>query len=62
MLAVIIRGDIMNNFSVTVTIEDLICSNTCKDKDLKTKTITSVNESIHLKENYLLNIVNVTNT
>lgn len=52
----------MNNFNVTVTIEDLICSNNCKDKDTKTKNITSINDSINLKENYVLNIVNVTNT
>lgn len=52
----------MNNFSVTITIDDLICSNNCKDKDTKTRTITNVNETINLKENYSLNIVNVTNT
>lgn len=52
----------MNNFSVTITIEDLICSNNCKDKDTKTRTITSINETINLKEDYILNIVNVTSS
>lgn len=52
----------MNNFNVTITIEDLICSNNCKDREVITKTITNTSETINLKESYILNIVNVTNS
>lgn len=52
----------MNNFNVDITIEDLICTNNCKDRETRTKTLTSVNDTITLKEDYILNVVNVTNT
>ena len=52
----------MNNFNIAITIEDLIYSNNCKDKEIKTKTITNTNDTINLKEDYILNIVNITNT
>ncbi len=52
----------MNNFSINITIEDLICSKNCKDKSTTSETITSISEVISLKNGYILNIVNVTNT
>ena len=52
----------MNNFNITITIEDLICSNNCKDRKTITKTITNIDNTINLKEDFILNIVNVTNT
>ena len=51
----------MNNFNVTINIQDLICSNNCKDKETITKTITNTTQSVKLKENYILNVVNVSN-
>lgn len=52
----------MNNFNVNITIEDLICSRNCKDKTTTTETITNTSEVISLKNGYILNIVNITNT
>lgn len=49
----------MNNFNVNITIQDLICSKSCKDKETKTKTINTSSDVIHLKGGYILNIVNV---
>lgn len=49
----------MNNFNVNITIEDLICSNCCKDREIKTETITSSSEVINLKEGYILNVVSI---
>lgn len=52
----------MNCFNVTITIEDLICSSRCKDNETNTITIKNSNETIHLKENYILNIIRVENS
>lgn len=52
----------MNNFSVNITIQDLICSKSCKDKESKTETINNSSEVIHLKEGYIINVVNITDS
>ncbi len=52
----------MNEFNITLNIEDLICGKCCKDKESKTLTITSTSQVVNLKENYILNIVDVSST
>ena len=52
----------MNNFNITLNIEDIICSKCCKDKESKTLNITSPSQVVNLKENYILNIIDVSST
>lgn len=49
----------MNNFSVNIKVKDLICSKNCKDIETKSDTITNSSDVIHLKEGYILNIIDV---
>lgn len=49
----------MDTFNVTITIQDLVYSNNCCDKDTTTLTITSINDTINLKCGYILNIIRV---
>ncbi len=49
----------MNDFNILLKIEDLVCWNCCKDKETSTITVTSSNQTINLKNNYILNIVDV---
>lgn len=52
----------MNDFNIFLKIEDLICCNRCKDKETSTITVTSSNQTINLKNNYVLNVVDVNST
>lgn len=52
----------MNDFNITLTIRDVICSNNCKDSSQITTTVTNTDQTIELKCNFILNIVRVTGT
>lgn len=52
----------MGNFNVRLTVEDLICSKNCRDREEKTVYISDVSQSVNLKECYVLNIVSATST
>ena len=49
----------MDNFNVTLNIEDLICSKCCRDREQRSIQITSSSQTINLKESYILNVVAV---
>lgn len=49
----------MNDFNITLTIQDLVYCNNCCDKETNTLTITSINDTINLKCGYILNVVRV---
>lgn len=52
----------MNNFNITLTITDVICCKNCRDSNQVTTTVTSTNQTIELKGNFILNIVRVSTT
>lgn len=52
----------MEEFRITLNIEDLIYTNCSKDREMKTLTITSTSQVVELKCNYILNIIDVNTT
>ncbi len=51
----------MNDFNITLTIEDLIYSNNCCDKETTTLNVKNINDTISLKCGYILNVIRVSN-
>lgn len=49
----------MNDFNVTIHIEDLFCENCCKELKEKEITVTNTNQTINLQNGYVLNVINV---
>ncbi len=49
----------MNNFDVTLNIEDLFCGNCCKNVNQREVIVTSTNQTVGLQNGYVLNVINV---
>lgn len=49
----------MSDFNITLTVQDVVYNNNCCDKETTTLNITSINNTINLKCNYILNIIRV---
>ena len=51
----------MNDFNVSLKIEDCTYSCNCKNCNSSTDTITNVSQTISLQGNYILNVIAVNN-
>ena len=51
----------MNDFNVSLKIEDCTYSCNCKNRNSSTDTITNVSQTISLQGNYILNVIAVNN-
>ncbi len=49
----------MNDFNITLTIEDIFCNKCCKESKQTQTTVTSTSQTISLQNNYILNIIQV---
>lgn len=49
----------MQNFNIKISIEDLVCSKCCIDRNSLSEYVRSSNDRIILKNDYILNIIGV---